>query len=111
MQITIKDKTFDILDIIDKTDRTFIYVDTESNVDELADAIQGKIDITVNDGDNLVTVASGTYKGTYIVQTATQRYLEAFKKAEPTPDTVAQLNEQITNLELTLCELYESKGV
>ena len=111
MQIIIKDKTFDVLDITDKTDRTFIYVDTESNVDELADAIQGKIDITVNDGDNLVTVASGTYKGTYIVQTVTQRYLEAFKKAEPAPDTVAQLNKQITNLELALCELYESKEV
>ena len=40
-----------------------------------------------------------------------ENQLEVFKKAEPTPDTVAQLNEQITNLELALCELYESKEV
>ena len=110
MQITINNKAFEILDIIDEASKTVIYVDKSVNIEPLINIIKGKITISVTDNTTEYDL-SGTYASFYVIETQRDKYIEAFKKAEPTPDTVAQLNEQITNLELALCELYESQEV
>ena len=110
MKITLNNEVFETLRITDEPLKTIIYLGESVDVDTLVRLFKGEVTMSVIDDDEEYKITA-TYLGASYIETQGNKYVEAYKKKTPTPDTIAELNEQITNLELAICEIYESLGV
>ena len=110
MKITINDISFDVIEVIDGATKTDIYVSNSADVKPLVDLLVGDITISVKDHTEEYDVADKYIRCTY-TETSRDKYITAHKEKKPTMNNEADLNEQITNIELAICEIYESLGV
>lgn len=112
MKITINDKSFDVLEVIDGATKTDIYVSKSADVEPFKHLFTGEITINVKDGVEEYDVVD-KYIGCSCTETSGEKYITVHKAKKPTTDEkdVNDLNEQITNIELAICEIYESLGV
>ena len=99
MKITINDNVFEILGITDETSKTIIYAGESVDVDTLMRLFKGEVTMSVTDNDEEYKMTD-TYLGASYIETERDSYIEAYKKKKPTTDTIAELNEQMTNLEV-----------
>lgn len=110
MKITINDKSFEALAVIDGTTETNICVNKSADIEPFIHLFTGEITINVKDGAEEYDVVD-KYIGCSCTETSREKYITAYKEKKPTPKDVNDLNEQITNIELAICEIYESLGV
>lgn len=110
MKITINDKSFDVLEVINGTTETNIYVSKSVDAEPLMHLFAGEITINVKDSTEEYDVVD-KYIGCSYTETNGEKYITAHKAKKPTAKDVNDLNEQITNIELAICEIYESLGV
>lgn len=110
MLITINDKSFDVLEVIDEATETKIYVDKSVDVKPLMDLFVGDITINVKERIEEYDVTN-KYIGCLCTETNREKYITARKEKKATTNDEADLHEQITNIELAICEIYESLGV
>ena len=110
MKITINDKSFDVLGVIDGSAETNIYVSNSVDTESLMDLFSGDVTIKVKDNNGEYDVVD-KYIRCHCTETSREKYITAYKEKKPAPKDVNDLNEQITNIELAICEIYESLGV
>lgn len=112
MIIKVNGDTFIVNDIIDDNVETKIYVGKDYDITDLLSNVNGDTVIEVIDEDgNLYDSISATYANGLMVETKASKWLEFSKKVVPDDTKVSALMAQITDLELALCEIYESLGV
>lgn len=112
MKITIKDESFDVLCVIDDTTKTDIYVSESTDIEHLMGLFRGDITINVKDGNGEYDVID-KYIRCSCTETSSEKYITAHKEKKPTTNdatSLKDLSEQITNIELAICEIYESLG-
>jgi hypothetical protein len=111
MKIKVNGEAFIVNDIIDDNVETKIYVGKDDATDLLS-YINGDTVIEVIDGDgNLYDTISATYTNGVMVETKASKWFEFSKNTTQDDIKVSALMAQITDLELALCEIYESLGV
>lgn len=109
MKITIKDKSFNGSAVLDGLTETKIFVSKSADVEPLMNLFEGDVTINVKDSNEEYDVVD-KYIGCSCTETMGEKYITARKEKKPTTDE-NDLIEQITNLELAICEIYESLEV
>lgn len=110
MKITIKDKSFNALAVLDGLTETKIFMSKSADVEPLMNLFVGDITINVKDSTEEYVVAD-KYTGCSCTETTGEKYITACKEKKPTTTDENDLIEQITNIELAICEIYESLEV
>ena len=109
MRIRINEKDFDIENIRD-TSATLLIWAGDNDVGGLSKLINGKTLIEVLDeNDTVVRTVEGTFGEHRTIVDVFGKRLEFTRRTDA--DTLAALNEHITNIELALCEIYENMEV
>lgn len=115
MKIIINEQSIDVIYLSINGDKIEIQTYDTQNIDDVMLSLITSGEITYLDNDdNVIRVIESGYSFQYV---ETRDGYHTFyvnlppTPEEPTPDTLAILNEQLTNIELALCEIYESMGV
>jgi hypothetical protein len=112
MKINVNGKAFVVNGIIDDNVETKIYVGKEDDIADLLSDIIGDTVVEVVDEDGTIRNSiSATYINGRMVETKTSKWFEFSKKTISEDTKLSALMSQITDLELALCEIYESLGV
>lgn len=85
---------------------------TDNKMDAIS-LFEGSPSITYyDDNDNLIETIDGNYNFKWVEENPKYRwYVLEIPHTEEPADEISALKEQITNIELALCEIYESMGV
>jgi hypothetical protein len=112
MKINVNGKAFVVNGIIDDNVETKIYVGKDDEIaDLLFDIIGDTVVEVVDEDENIRNSISATYINGRMVETKASKWFEFSKKVMSDNAKVSALMAQITDLELALCEIYESLGV
>lgn len=113
MKISIKDLVINCISVT--TDKGILKIQTHipQNIFDVVELLDGTTDITYyNDNDEIIGVIEAGYQLKYIMETLYDiTYVIEIPYTEPSVYDMVALNEQITNIELALCEIYENMGV
>lgn len=112
MKIKISESIFEIRDVSVTRQQIHLVTTPEDECSQLIKAVSEctAIDI-VDDTDTTIKTIEGAFVDPYIVD---EPYAQTVVFARETIDStksLAELSEQITNLELALCEIYEAMEV
>lgn len=115
MKIIINEQSIDVISLSINGDKIEIQTNDTQKVDEVMQLLMKSDEITYLDNDdNIIQVIESGYSFQYVEvrgEYSTYNINLPPTPVEPTPDALAVLNEQITNIELALCEIYEIMGV
>ena len=115
MKIIINEQAIDVISLTINENKLQIQTCDTQNIEEVMHLLitSGEITYLDNDGTVIRVIESG-YSFQYVeTRDGYHTFYVNLPPApeEPRPDTLAILNEQLTNIELALCEIYESMGV
>lgn len=111
MKINVNGKAFVVNGIIDDNVETKIYVGKDDIADLLSDIIGDTVVEVVDEDGTIRNSISATYINGRMVETKVSKWFEFSKKTISEDTKLSDLMTQITDLELALCEIYESLGV
>lgn len=113
MRISLKDSTITCLSVTICKGIVKIQTDSPQTMYEVVQLLDGTTNITYyNDNDEIMGVIDAGYQLKYIMKTPYDvTYVIEIPYTEPETYDVSSLVEQITNIELALCEIYENMGV
>ena len=112
MKILINNTYINILSTTVDKDCFRIKTDKSENKDEVISLLNGENTILCYDNDNIIDTIESGYTFMYIEERLNYRwYVLKIPYTEEPVDEISALREQITNIELALCEIYESMGV
>ena len=112
MKIKVNNFILDNVLVINDKAKLNLVVDVDADVTELLENIKGSVTIHIlGKEDETVSSIIGTFASPYVITAGGNKTVEFHKEIEPSDDTVAKINEHITNIELALCEIYETLEV
>ena len=110
MKIKANGLSFDVISVTDDGKTLQIFVETEEFAD-LSASISKSDKIEILDEDaSVASTISGQFIHPRLVITSSNKILK-FDKKDDSVDKIHSLQQQITDLELALCEIYESMEV
>lgn len=96
-------------------DKSILKIETgiSQNVSDIIKLLNEGVSITYyDDNDEALGIIESGYKLKYVVESPYDvTYVIEIPYTEPVVYDMVALNEQITNIELALCEIYENMGV
>ncbi len=111
MKIKVNEKVFEVALLEDRANDVRVRVSLDTDLDEFKREIEGATDIeylgTDKDGNDELVFKVYSKFALDTISRGKEWYIFTFKKVT----REAELEEQVTNLELALCEIYEAMGV
>lgn len=111
MNIRVNEQLYENVEVINHKDQVLMTSDLKDKKELISNVIKSDA-IQILDTDNtLISTIQGVFIYDCLMRDRSGEYLVFHKKIDTPKDTIAKLNEQITDIELALCEIYESLGV